>query len=102
TSKHKHVSPYDACVVLRDTPKLNFPVDGIEQVELVRNLVAPNKTLQEICKKENLSLNVVCSAVSHMTEWGVVRTLPKLTLKSILHVTEISLPVDEKHTLEYR
>jgi hypothetical protein len=100
--RHKTVSPYDACVVLRETPKLNFPVDGIEQVEQIRNLIAPNKTIQEICKKENLSLNMVCSCVSHMIVWGVVRTLPKLTLKSVLHVNEMKLPIDDKHSIEYR
>lgn len=97
------VKPYDACVILKDSPKLNYPVDGLDIVEQIRSLLSPNKSLQEISKKENLSLNTVCSIVQHMIEWGVVKTVPKLTMKSILHINpNVEFPLDEKHILEFK
>lgn len=97
------VKPYDACVILKDSPRLNYPVDGVDIVEQIRSLLSPHKTLQEISKKENLSLNTVCSIVQHMIEWGVVKTVPKVTMKSVLHVCPcVELPLDEKHVLEFK
>jgi hypothetical protein len=34
----KNIQPYDACVSLKDIPKLKFPTDGIDQVEQIRFL----------------------------------------------------------------
>jgi hypothetical protein len=60
------------------------------------------KSLQEISKRENLSLNLVCSIAQHMVSWGVIRSLPKLTSDSILIVCDdIEFPIEDKYILEF-
>ena len=65
---NSNVQPYDSCVALKEFPRLKFPIDGIDQVEQLRGWINPMKSLQEISKRENLSLNLVCSIAQHMVK----------------------------------
>jgi hypothetical protein len=78
------VKPYYACIKVKDLPKLKVPPDGLDDVQKVFNLLTPLKTLQDISREYNLTLDFVSSVAQHLVNWGVVRPIPRLTNSTVL------------------
>lgn len=93
TSKRcEGVKPYNSCIFVNDFPKLKIPVDGLQELQgndsILRLFNNATKTIGEIAKDANLSLNFVLSLVQHLVDWGVVRIIPKISYSTLLAINE--------------
>jgi hypothetical protein len=67
-------------------PKLKVPPDGLDDVQKVFSLLTPLKTLQDISREYNLTLEFISSVTQHLVNWGVVRPIPRLTNGTVLEL----------------
>ncbi|KAG2387648.1 hypothetical protein C9374_001242 [Naegleria lovaniensis] len=93
TSKRgEGVKPYNSCIFVNDFPKLKIPVDGLQELQgndsILRLFNTATKTIGEVAKDANLSLNFVLSLVQHLVDWGVVRIIPKISYSTLLAINE--------------
>lgn len=78
------VKPFDACITLKEYPKLKFPYDGLEDVQLVLKMASPFVSVQDMSRELNMSLALITSMVHHLLYYGLIRVTPKITRTTIL------------------
>ncbi|KAL9644039.1 hypothetical protein ABK040_005507 [Willaertia magna] len=88
TRWNEKLQPYHACIFVKDIPKLKIPPDGLQELQISESLLKmfnnPLKSITEISKELNLSINFSLLLVQHLVDWGVIRIIQKLHYSTIL------------------